>query len=63
MERDEWVEVVNRLMLRDWCIDTADAGLSRVELTKLWRDGEQPEALVDRWAEKYDLIWFELRRA
>ena len=63
MEREEWVEAVNRLMLRDWCIDTEDAGLSGDELTTLWRDGERPEAFVAWFAEKHDLIRFEPRRA
>ena len=50
-------------MRRDWRLDTADAGLSNDELTKLWRDGEQPEAFVAWFAEKYDLIRYESRRA
>lgn len=63
MTRVDWVRQVEAAMKRDWCIETADAGLSAEELTKLWRDGEQPEAFVARFAEKYDLIRFEPRRA
>ena len=54
-----WVQTVDRLMKRDWCIDTADAGLDDAELTRYWRDGEEPSAFVAWFAEKHDLIRFE----
>ena len=46
-------------MKRDWCIDTADAGLSAEDSERFWRDGETPQQFVARFAEKYDLIRFE----
>ena len=63
MMRAEWVRRVDAVMKRDWCIDTADAGLSAEELTKLWREGEGPEAFVAWFAEKYDLIRFKSAQA
>lgn len=62
MTRAEWVRQVNAAMKRDWCINTADAGLSDEELTRLWSDGEEPEVFVAWFAEKHDLIRFERRR-
>ena len=46
-------------MKRDWCIGTADAGLSAQELQRYWRDGEAPDAFVAWFAEKYDLVRYE----
>jgi hypothetical protein len=63
MEKVEWVEAVNRLMLRDWCIDLSDAGFSGEELDRYWRDGEEPATFVRWFAEKHDLIRFERSRA
>lgn len=62
MTRTEWVRRADAAMKRDWCVDTAGAGLSSDELTKLWRDGDQPEAFVAWFAEKHHLIRFEPRR-
>ena len=62
MEKVDWVEAVNRLMLRDWCIDLAEAGLSDEEVDRYWSGGEQPEMFVAWFAEKYDLLKFEPRR-
>lgn len=59
VERARWVRIVDRLMKRNWCIDTADAGLSDDELTRYWREGDEPAAFVAWFAEKYDLIRFE----
>lgn len=59
MNRTRWVQTVDRLMKRDWCIDTADAGLDDAELSRYWRDGEEPAAFVAWFAEKHDLIRFE----
>ncbi len=59
--RQDWITEVNRLMKRDWCIDTADAGLDDADLARSWQEGEDPEAFVAWFAEKYDLIRFEPR--
>jgi len=61
MERSAWVAEVDRLMRRDWCIDTSDAGLSDDELTRYWQDAEEPAAFVAWFAEKHDLIRLEPR--
>jgi hypothetical protein len=61
MDRSAWVAEVDRLMRRDWCIDTSDAGLGDDELTRYWQDGEEPAAFVAWFAEKHDLIRFEPR--
>lgn len=58
-EFGEWIAAVDRIIKRDWCIDTAEAGLSESELWRFWREGETPEAFVAWLAEKYDLIRFE----
>ena len=60
-ERDAWIAEVDRLMLRDWCIDTSDAGLSDDELNRYWQDGDEPTAFVAWFAEKHDLVRFEPR--
>ena len=59
MDRDRWVQAVNRLMKQDWCIEASDAGLSAEELDRYWRDGEEPATFVAWFAEKHDLIRFE----
>lgn len=59
MTKARWLQTVNRLMKRDWCIDTADAGLSEDELVRHWQGGDQPTEFVAWFAEKYDLIRFE----
>lgn len=59
MNKKRWVQTVDRLMLRDWCIDTADAGLDDAELSRYWEDGEEPSAFVAWFAEKHDLIRYE----
>jgi hypothetical protein len=61
MNKTRWVQAVDRLMKRHWCIDTIDAGLDDAELSRYWRDGEEPLAFVAWFAEKYDLIRFEPR--
>jgi hypothetical protein len=60
-ERDAWLAEVDRVMKRDWCIDTADAGLGEEDVERYWRDGNEPAAFVAWFAEKYDLIRFERR--
>lgn len=59
MEEARWVRTVNRLMKRDWCIDTVDAGLDDAELSRYWREGEDPSAFVAWFAEKHNLIRFD----
>ena len=59
MQFEAWVRNVDQLMRRDWCIDTADAGLSHDELKRVWRDGEVPAEFVKWFAEKHDLIRYE----
>ena len=56
-----WVAEVDRLMKRDWCIDTADAGLSAEDCERLWCDGTEPAEFVAWFVEKYDLVRFEPR--
>lgn len=63
MSKIRWIQTVDRLMKRDWCIDTADAGLDEAELSRYWREGEEPAAFVAWFAEKYDLIRYERRRS
>lgn len=58
-DRDVWTAEVDRIMKRDWCIDTADAGLTDDDLTRYWRSGEEAAAFVAWFAEKYDLIRFQ----
>ena len=56
-----WINAVDRLMKRHWCIDTADAGLSDDDLSRYWENGDTPAEFVAWFAEKYDLIRFEPR--
>lgn len=57
--KEAWIATANRLMKRDWSIDTADAGLSDDDLTRYWENGDDPAEFVAWFAEKYDLIRFE----
>lgn len=59
MDNEAWAAAVDRRMKRDWCINSADAGVSPEQLEQHWREGEAPEAFVAWFAEKYDLIRFE----
>lgn len=61
MDRAHWVRTADRLLRRDWCLSVADAGIDEDQLTRAWRDGEDPAAFVAWFAEKYDLIRFEPR--
>ena len=54
-----WLNEADRVMKRDWCIDSADAGWSSEDTLRYWRYGEGPEAFVEWYAAKYDLIRFE----
>lgn len=60
MERASWVQAVDRLMQRDWSIGVEDAGVDEAQLDQGWRDGDAPVAFVAWFAEKYDLIRFEV---
>ena len=53
-----WLEQVNNVLKRDWCIDSVDAGWSPDDVLRYWRDGETPEVFVDWFAAKYGLISF-----
>lgn len=57
-EFSAWLAEVDRIMKRDWCIDTADAGLSEEDILRHWRTGDAPSDFVAWFAEKYDLIRF-----
>lgn len=59
MDQARWVQTVNRVMKRDWCIDTMDAGLSDADLARYWRDGDEPATFVAWFVEKHDLIRFD----
>lgn len=61
MEKSRWLQTVNRLMKRGWCIDIADAGLSEDDLTRYWQNGDDPAEFVAWFADKYDLIRYEPR--
>ena len=53
-----WLAEADRIMKRDWCIDSADAGWSAEDTLRYWRYGESPEAFVGWFAEKYGLLRF-----
>ncbi|ASE40141.1 hypothetical protein [Brevundimonas vesicularis] len=59
MDRAQWVQTVDRLLLRDWRLSVADAGIGEDQLACAWRNEEDPAAFVACFAEKYDLIRFE----
>ena len=54
----DWLDRVNAVMKRDWCIDADDAGWSDDDVLRYWRFGETPEEFVAWYAEKYALIRF-----
>jgi hypothetical protein len=54
-----WLTEVDRVMKRDWCIDTADAGFDTADVLRCWGYGEAPEEFVAWFAEKYGLLRFE----
>jgi hypothetical protein len=51
-----WLADVDRVMKRDWCIDSSDAGWSPEDTLRYWRYGDGPEDFVVWFAEKYGLI-------
>ena len=57
-----WLAEVDRVMKRDWCIDTDDAGWSTDDQLRYWQYGETAEDFVSWFAEKYGLIRFDERR-
>lgn len=61
MDRADWVQRVDRLLQRDWCVSVSDAGIDENQLNRAWADGDTPAAFVEWFAEKYDLIRFEPR--
>lgn len=54
----KWVAEVDRLMKRDWYIDTDDAGLDDEQVVSYWEVGDTPAEFVTWFAEKYDLYDF-----
>ncbi|NBB51955.1 hypothetical protein GVN24_27090 [Rhizobium sp. CRIBSB] len=61
MDRALWVQTVDGLLRRDWCLSVEDAGIDADQLTRAWADSDDPATFVARFAEKYDLIRFEPR--
>lgn len=51
-----WLAEVDRVMKRDWCIDSEDAGWSVEDVLRYSSYGETPAAFVEWFAEKYGLI-------
>jgi len=39
-----WIAEMDLILKRDWCIDTAEAGLIDDDLIRYWRDGGEPAA-------------------
>jgi len=54
-----WLAEVDRVMKRDWCIDSTDAGWSREDVLRYWGNGETPADFVEWFAEKYGLFRFD----
>ena len=50
-----WKHRVDAIMRRDFCIDTADAGLDEEDIARFYADGITPEEFVRWFGEKYDL--------
>lgn len=53
-----WLAEVDRILRREWRIDSADAGWDREDVLRYWGYGEAPAEFVEWFAEKYDLIGF-----
>lgn len=53
-----WLAEVDRVMKRDWYLDSNGAGWSRDDVLRYWSYGDRPEEFVEWFAEKYDLIDF-----
>lgn len=54
-----WVEAVDRIMKRDWYIDTSDAGADREDILRYWGFGDSPDEFVEWFAAKHGLIRFD----
>lgn len=54
----KWLSEVDRLMKRDWYIDTVDAGLDDEQIIAYWKFNETPEEFVAWFAEDADLYDF-----
>lgn len=54
----KWLAEVDRLMKRDWFIDTEEAGLDDEDVIRFWKSGDTPEEFVAWHAEKCDLYDF-----
>ncbi|WP_332656975.1 hypothetical protein [Brevundimonas sp.] len=54
----KWLAEVDRLMKRDWYIDTVDAGLDDEQVIACWKFEETPEEFVAWFAEDADLYDF-----
>lgn len=52
----KWKRTADTVMLRIYGIDTDDAGIEDERLRSHWITGEAPEAFVEWFAQKYDLI-------
>ncbi len=50
-----WLADVNRRMRTEFSINTRDAGLSKAELMRWWREGMSPLEFVTWQGEKHDL--------
>jgi hypothetical protein len=53
---------VERRLKHQWFIDFAGVGFDEAEVTRFWKSGETPDAFVERIADKYALISFDLDR-
>lgn len=53
-----WLAEVDRVMTRDWYINTSDAGLSVEEIIRFWRYGETAEEFVLWFAKDRELFDF-----
>lgn len=51
-----WLQDVDRIMKRDYCIDTSDAGADSEQIIRYWKSGHTAAEFVDWFGEKYDLI-------
>lgn len=51
----KWLAEVDRLMKRDWYIDTEEAGLDDEDVIRYWKGGDTPEVFVAWFADKRDL--------
>ncbi len=52
----EWKRMADSIMSAIYGIDTNDAGLDDERLRSHWTAGEKPEAFVEWFGQKYDLI-------